>query len=65
MLDQLKEVYHKDYGLGDEHRIHVVVDSLLYGVKAAAKKRRVSTTSIYKWRKDYAKAVLSRLSEMT
>ena len=58
MLDQLKNVYTKDYGFGDDFRIHCVLDSLLYGVEGAAKKRRVSTTSIYKWRKDYAKATL-------
>ena len=55
MFEKLSKVYTKDYGLGDDYRIHAVIDSLLYGVKAAAKKRRVSITSIYRWRKDYAK----------
>ena len=59
MLDELKEVYTKGYGYGDDYRIHCVIDSLLYGVKAAAKKRRVSKTSIYKWRKAYAQALLA------
>ena len=59
MLKQLNHVYTKDYGYGDDYRIHCVIDSLLYGVKAAAKKRRVSKTSIYKWRKAYAQALLS------
>jgi hypothetical protein len=61
MLDQLKNVYTKDYGLGDDYRIHAVIDSLLYGVEAAAKKRRVSVTSIYRWRKDYAEATRKEL----
>ena len=56
MFEQLNKVYTKDYGLGDDYRIHAVIDSLLYGVEEAAKKRRVSTTSIYRWRKDYGKA---------
>lgn len=61
MLDALKNVYTKDYGYGDDYRIHCVIDSLLYGVEAAAKKRRVSVTSIYKWRKAYAQATLELL----
>lgn len=61
MFKQLKEVYTKDYGYGDDYRIHAVVDSLLYGIETAAKKRRVSVTSIYRWRKDYAKATLKLL----
>ena len=59
MLDQLNQVYTKDYGYGDDYRIHCVIDSLLYGVEVAAKKRRVSTTSIYKWRRAYAHALLA------
>ena len=55
MFEQLNKVYTKDYGLGDDYRIHAVIDSLLYGVEKAAKKRRVSVSSIYKWRRDYAK----------
>lgn len=61
MFEQLKDVYAKDYGLGDDYRMHTVIDSLLYGVKDAAKKRNVSTSSIYRWRKDYAKATLELL----
>ena len=58
MLDKLNKVYTKGYGLGDDYRIHAVLDSLMYGVKAAAKKRRVSVSSLYRWRKDYIKATL-------
>ena len=56
MFEKLNKVYTKDYGLGDDYRIHAVIDSLLYGVEAAAKKRRVSVSSIYKWRRDYNQA---------
>lgn len=62
MFDTLKNVYAKDYGYGDDYRIHCVLDSLLYGVEEAAKRRKVSTTSIYKWRKDYAQATLELLA---
>ena len=62
MLDQLKDTYTKDYGLGDDYRIHAVLDSFLYGVRKAAKKRNVSEASIYKWRKDYAQTTLKALT---
>ena len=60
--NELTKVYHKDYGLGDDFRIHAVADSLLYGVKTAAKKSNVSIVSIYKWRRDYAKKMLGNWS---
>ena len=62
LLKELETVYHKDYGFPHEMRLHIVFDSMLYGIKAAAKKNRVSEVSIYKWRKDYASVLLEGLT---
>ena len=55
---KIKDVYAKHYGLGDEFRLLCIADSLLMGVKRAAKKRNVAEGSIYKWRRDYVKALM-------
>lgn len=60
---ELSKVYTKHYGLGDDYRIHAVLDSLLYGVKKAAKKNNVSIPSIYKWRREYGQAVIKMFSQ--
>jgi transposase-like protein len=43
--------YHPEYGLPDEIRIKAVRDAQITHVKISAKINRVSTVSIYKWRK--------------
>ena len=43
--------YHPDYGLPDEIRLRAIKDARVMEVKLAAKKNRVSSASIYKWRK--------------
>lgn len=43
--------YHPEYGLPDEIRIKAVRDAQVTDVKMSAKINRVSTVSIYKWRK--------------
>jgi len=43
--------YHPDYGLTDEIRLKAVRDAKLTEVKTSANINRVSTASIYKWRK--------------
>ena len=57
MLEQLKKVYTKDYGYPTEYRLQAVFDSILYGIDDAAAKHRVSTGSVYRWRRDYAEAI--------
>ena len=43
--------YHPEYGLTDEIRLKAINDARILSVKVAAEKNRVSTVSIYKWRK--------------
>lgn len=44
---------HEAYGLGDEFRKQVLATAVQLGVRAAAAVHKVSTASIYNWRKWY------------
>jgi transposase len=48
--------YHPEYGLTDELRREALRTADLVSVRAAASIYRVSTASIYNWRRDYASA---------
>jgi hypothetical protein len=48
--------YHPDYGLTDELRREALRTADLVSVRVAASVYRVSTTSIYNWRRDYTSA---------
>ena len=47
----MKLGYHPEYGLTDEIRLKAINDARIWSVKVAAEKNRVSSVSIYKWRK--------------
>lgn len=49
--------YHPEYGLTDEIRIKAIKDARNLGVKVSAERNRVSTASIYNWRKRAEEAV--------
>jgi transposase-like protein len=49
--------YHPEYGLTDDIRREALRTADLVSVRVAASIYRVSTTSIYNWRRDYASAI--------
>lgn len=53
-------VFHPEYGLGDNYRLAVLMHSVAYGVRQAAKKHNVSQASVYTWRKKYSLAFATR-----
>jgi transposase len=48
--------FHPDYGLPDDLRLEALRTADLVSVRMAASMYRVSTTSIYNWRRAYAVA---------
>jgi transposase len=48
--------YHPEYGLTDDLRREALRTADLVSVRVAASIYRVSTASIYNWRRDYASA---------
>ena len=48
--------YHPEYGLTDDLRREALRTADLVSVRVAASIYRVSKTSIYNWRRDYASA---------
>jgi transposase len=58
--NQKPYVFHPEYGLGDNYRLAVLMHSVAYGVRQAAKKHNVSQASVYTWRKKYSRAFATR-----
>lgn len=58
--NQKPYVFHPEYGYGDAYRLAVLMHSVAYGVRQAAKKHNVSQVSVYKWRKKYSLAFATR-----
>jgi len=53
----MQSPYHSEYGLPDALRLEALRTADLVSVRVAASIYRVSTTSIYNWRRDYASAI--------
>jgi transposase len=52
----MQSPYHPEYGLPDALRLEALRTADLVSVRMAASMYRVSTTSIYNWRRAYAVA---------
>jgi transposase len=57
----MNNVFHPDYGYTDAIRLRACKTAMILGKKEAAKKHKVSITSIYTWLKVYSFDAIMRV----